>query len=291
MPVSFSKDGPLGAFDGFDAATNYQMVPVHDKREITVTTQNECLLEVSDPSVASMANFLRLGGPPFPTPSLTTDSITLPARSRVQFSILGKLVGHTELTFTETDTHSQLLLISVKSKLPKKYALCFLKDIRRATVRPKLEAEDMMKKVSQTFLQQANIDLQFSPPSTDVTVPRDLGNPLLLGKLDVRAAILNATPDNLFSLDIRVYCSWDVEDLRPVNKDTDLGITFGSSSFIQDGGAVNEVPMIFGHEVGHALGLNHNGNIDRLMFPTTDSRSSKLAQFEIDTVNQTGTVS
>ena len=288
MPVSFSKDGPLGEFDGFDPKTLYQMVPERDKRELTISTQANCLLEVQVPGVSTMANFISFSGPSFPKPSLTTSSISLPAKSKVQFSLMGVSVGHTELTITEAGTKvPQSLLISVKGRLQKKYSLCFLRDIRRATIRPKPEAQEMMDRVSRTYLQQTNVDLKLQPPLTDVVVTRDLGNPLFVGKADVINAIISATPAAFFLGDVIVYCCWDVEDLRPVN---DVGETRGKLSFIQDGGDPKFVaPLTFAHEVGHALGLDHNGNIKNLMFKSVDARSSKLSQFEIDTVNPSGT--
>jgi hypothetical protein len=290
VPVTFSKDGPLGDFDGFDSKTIYQMVPERDRRDLTISTLKDISLEISDPSVATMANFIRFSGPSFSTPSLTTSSISLPAKSRVQFSLIGVSVGHTELLISEADTGvPQSLLISVKRKVARKYALCFLRDIRRATIRPKTEAQGMMDKVRTTYLQQTNVDLQLLPPHTDVVVTKNLGNPLFVGNSGLVRAIIDATPAALFMADVIVYCCWDVEDRRPV-KDKADGVTSGKLSFVQDGGDPQFiVPLIFAHEVGHALGLDHTGNKNNLMFPSAD-RSSKLGQFEIDTVNTSGTV-
>jgi Matrixin len=169
----------------------------------------------------------------------------------------------------------------------KRYALCFLRDIRRATTRSQTEAKSMMDKVGKTYLQQTNVDLQLQPPQTDVVVGKNLGKPLFIGKKGVIPAILDATPDALILADVIVYCCWDVEDTRPANA---AGLTSGKLSFVEDGGDPRFVaPLTFAHEVGHALGLDHTGNRNNLMFPTLDARSSKLSQFEIDTVNTSGT--
>jgi hypothetical protein len=66
----------------------------------------------------------------------------------------------------------------------------------------------------------------------------------------------------------------------------------GHSCFVEDGGHPNDfvTRSTFAHEIGHALGLDHNGSANFLMFATTAARSSGLQQFEIDTANPSGTI-
>ena len=261
------------------------MVPVRDKREMGVITDaSDCLLRVADPAVASMANFRTSSGP-IPTPTLTVDDLPLPKNSRVAFSILGKRVGHTELRLEgQNGAVQNLLLVSVKDKVTKQFALCFLSDALRSTTRAKADAVAIMGPVATVFLNQANLDLKLLGQPTDVSVARNLGNPIRPAARGIVRDIIAATPASLFRGDIVIYCCWDVEDSRT------LGVTRGHICFVEDGGAPTDfaVRFVFGHEVGHALGLDHNGKIDHLMFATTDSRSSLLSQFEIDTINQTG---
>ena len=141
-----------------------------------------------------------------------------------------------------------------------------------------------MKLVERTFLQQANVELATSLPPADVVVPKDLRNPVRIDRPGVVRSILAETPAPLFgSSAIIIYSVWDASDHRP-----SVGITSGTLCFIDDAQLNdNEAALTFGHEVGHALGLSHNGK-HVLMAGDGISRSSKLAQFEIDTINQSG---
>jgi Matrixin len=265
------------------------MVPVRDKREMGVVTNSEdCLLRVNDPSVARLANFRNSSGSlPAPSP---TDRIILARKSQFAFSILGVSEGNTELVLEGADTKPTALLVSVKQRIVKRFALCFLSDIRRSTSRPKDDAATIMVGVAETYLQQANLELQAVALTTEVVVPLNLGNPLFVGRNQILFAISDATPAHLFTAaDVIVYCCWDVEDRRPLG---DLGITRGKRTFMQDGGNASDFQtrMTFAHEIGHAFGLKHNGNADSLMFPNDAARSSKLLQFEIDALNASGTI-
>ena len=92
MPAKFEK--PLiplfrDHIDGFDKKTQYQMMPVRDKREMGVVTDSEdCLLRVNDPSVARLANFWNSSG--LLPARAATDRIVLSRKSQVAFSILGR---------------------------------------------------------------------------------------------------------------------------------------------------------------------------------------------------------
>lgn len=288
MAIKFEKDGTDKEFDGFDPKTRYQMIPVGGARDISIITESDCVLEIKDPRVARMVTFISVSGPNFAKPALGIDKITLPAKSKVNFSLSGLSVGHTELSVSGPDGHLQeALLLSVKNPLVKKYALCFLRDIRRSTLRTKTEAQGFMNLVAKTFLQQANVDLQLLPPHADVVVPKDLNDPLVVSSKPVFTAIVDATPREVIAADILIYCCWDVIG----DSGAERAITKGFMCFVEDGGDPRKTaPLIFAHEVGHALGLEHSGNDKHLMFENTGARSSKLAQFEIDQVNPSGTV-
>jgi hypothetical protein len=287
--LKFQKfpDFPLGEFDGFDDKTGYQMVPVRDRREIGVVTEaTEMVLRCNDPSVAKFANF-RSGPTPLFPGALTLDQAKLPPRSRIAFSILGSKVGNTEVVLEKADGSDQTtLLISVKEKKLQRVNLCFLRDIRRSTRRPHLDAQEKMKLAAKTFLQQANIELTTTLPPEDVVVAGDLGNPIRTDKPGVLTSIIAATPARLFGgSDILVYSVWDASDNRP-----SVGITHGNLCFIDDQQLNDfEAALTFAHEIGHALGLGHNGR-HVLMAGDGISRTSKLSQFEIDTINRSGTV-
>jgi hypothetical protein len=211
--------------------------------------------------------------------------VALPPRTRVAFSIMGVAEGHADVVVEGADgTVKLLLLVSVKTKKKQAYNLAFLKDIRRSTNRSHADAQQKMKMVEQTFLHQANVELSTALPPTDVVVPKDLKNPVRIDQPGVMDSIIAATPAALFSNSaILVFSAWNAKDQR-----ASVGITTGNICFIDDV-QLNEFDagLTFGHEVGHALGLDHNGK-DVLMAGDGVSRSSRLVQFEIDTVNQSG---
>ena len=276
---------PSGEFDGFDNATGYQMVPVGDRREMGVVTEtDQVVLSSRHPSRARFAN-LRTSSGPLRTTEMTPDTVVLPPKSRVAFSIMGIAVGHADVVLEGLEGAVKvLLLVSVKEKRKQAYNLAFLRDIRRSTTRSHADAQQKMKLVEKTFLQQANVELSTSLPATDVVVPQDLKNPVRIDRPGVLSSIIGATPAPLFGNSaIIIYSVWDASDHRP-----SVGITSGNLCFI-DNAQLNdfEAALTFGHEVGHAMGLSHNGK-HVLMAGDGISRSSKLAQFEIDTINQTG---
>ena len=287
MPSKFEKESrpPLFEFDGFDRKSLYQMIPVQDRREMAVVTgPSGCLLRVNNPTIVTMANFRP--PVPFPKPGLTTDSVVLPKNTRVAFSLLGKIAGQTEAVVEEGGTIQDALLISVKDRIKKNYALCSLADIVHKSSRLKTDAKRVMQLVEKLYLQMANLKLELNGDVVDVVVPKNLGNPIFLTP-DVLSDIVKATPQSVVSgSQVTIYCCWDVDDIRPGDA---AGVTRGQFSLIDDAQTGNDATMTFGHEVGHALGLNHNGDRDHLMFATVAVRASRLSQFEIDSVNPSGT--
>ncbi len=280
MAMRFEKVGP--GFNGFDSRARYQMVPVRDRRDLMVVTEGSaCELNVQNTRVASLANFVLNGVTQTSVSTLT--SVAIPPRSRLQFSIMGKLVGMTMLTLDdEAGSPQQTWMVSVKELAKATYSLLFLEDRKRATTRPQAEAVSFMQGTEATFLKQANLQLTRTGDLATVKVARDLGNPL---DIDIALRpVIDATPSSFFTpKNIRVYCCWDVTDKTNPHAAHIIGITSGQTCFVEDG----STRFVFAHEVGHALGLVHTGTIEHLMFPEQQF-SSLLQQFEIDTINPTG---
>lgn len=298
MAAKFEKvqDPALGLFDGFDAKSFYQMVPVRGRREMGVVTDGaECILRSNNPSIARFANF-RSKTSGFRTVEQTPHIVKLPANSGIAFSILGLAVGHTEVILeTLGGDNLASLLVSVKSPVTKTFALCLLKDIRRESGFSASDVTKIMQRVSATYRQQANLNLNpLGPPSdvATVVVKKNLGNPLIPEKRSNLEAIVDETPAHLFGANMVIYGCWNIERLKGPQI---VGLQMGSMCFVENdgrGAASNTNTFTFGHEVGHALGLeHHNGDVDRLMFKEVVGRKSLLSQFEIDTINPSGTLS
>jgi hypothetical protein len=184
------------------------------------------------------------------------------------------------------------LLVSVKTKRVAPYAVYFLKDIRRSTTRSSTSVQPTMVGVRKLFLNYANVELKpMQPEYADVIVPRDLRNPLFLNRNlgsgeTVFKAILDATPNSPFlevasNGGVLVYCSWDVEDV------VTIGATKGKCAFVED---VTGSTDTFAHEIGHALGLEHNMSPAFLMCAASSGTDHLLSAGEIDKLNKSGAV-
>jgi len=196
-------------------------------------------------------------------------------------------VGHTELVLERPDGVPEAsLLVSVKSKVTKSFALCILADIRRSAGFLDVDMVRFMNGARKTYLQQANLELTQPGTVETVTVPRDLGDPLVLDKPGITDSIVEATPGRVFAANLVIYGCWNV-DLR---KERIVGLTLSNLCFVERSTNFFVTSITFGHEVGHGLGLDHNGDQDRMMFKDVSARSSRLSQFEIDTINSSGTV-
>jgi hypothetical protein len=125
MTARFEKDGE-NTFDGFDAKTKYQMVPVNDVREMTVVTENsQVTLSTDDPSIVQLADL-----DPSTSQWTVYNRLFLSPHTRRKFWIQANAPGPTTLNLTDAKTGLGLdvLLVSAKETLSKKYALLFLVD-------------------------------------------------------------------------------------------------------------------------------------------------------------------
>jgi hypothetical protein len=279
----------LRGFDGFDAAIAYQMIPTAGARGMGIITDARPIrLRSDNPAVVRMAN-IRVGGSPLPTSDITPSAVALPPNSRVTFQLVGIAKGQAAIVVEGPDGSidpSEALQVSVKDKLGKTYAIAFLRDIEHNTARTHDNAKRLMKLVETVYIQQANVELVFVPPESDVTVvSRKLGKKVQINDTKVLNDIMAVTPSSAFSRDIIIYCVWDSRDTRLITGAT----LFNRFCFVNDDPSDNESARTFAHEVGHALGLNHNGSENFLMSGNGIIRSSRLARFEIDTVNPSGT--
>jgi hypothetical protein len=173
----------------------------------------------------------------------------------------------------------------VKAKVTKRVAVRIVKDIRRKSTRSPGDAKALLREVGDLFLDQANVDLTIVGEPEEMLVQKDLQNPVALDK--ELTDIVNATPPA--AADLFVYCVWNVEDSRRPNQRA-AGLTNGTRSFVDDGLTFGSdvATQLFGHELGHALGLpDVPAQGDRLMF-RAKTGGLKLVREEIDAINPSG---
>jgi hypothetical protein len=275
---------PIDGFEFDFPRPAYQMVPHGGNRPMSIMTDgNDWLLARTTPAILRLQNFSgsRLISPP---PGQHGEFL-IPKFSRVDFDLHGETVGATELVlFDGKGTTSHVLRISVKPKILKRFAVFMLSDIRRSSTRTGQDVMAVMGIVRDLFLDQANLHLQSIGPPTGLLVMKDLNNPVLLDK--ELPDIQKATPAT--STDLFVYCVWNVEDSTKPNIRA-AGLTGGVRSFVDDGPVFpsDDATQAFGHEIGHALGLDHHGAADNLMFKSK-SGGLKLGRLQIDKINSFG---
>jgi|ERR1700738_1392152 hypothetical protein len=80
-------------FDGFDPKTPYQMVPVHNIRDVGIVAPDDCSISVDDDSIITLANVRTQSGL-MAIPGDVTNQISVSKNTRVQFSIVGKVSGN-----------------------------------------------------------------------------------------------------------------------------------------------------------------------------------------------------
>ena len=277
------SDGSPVVPDGFDLGTQYQMVPVGGSRKVLLFTDGNEWMMIT----GGAAGALRLTFPP--TPPVTTEVVSgltrfiIPKFAMLELTLGGESAGAADVILQPRDfSVTKSLRVSVKNKQQKKYAIRMLSDIRRSTTRTKADASAVMVRVSDLFLQQTNTELTPVGDPVDMTVSKDLGIPLFLDSGTNLSDIAKATPGAV--TDFWVYCTWDVAD--KVHGTSPVGETTGRMCFVEDGAAANTPKglQVFAHEIGHAFGLDHQLDADRLMFAHRNG-STRLTQLEIDKVN------
>jgi hypothetical protein len=305
--LSKGPDPKMGTFDGFDPKAVYQMIPVNGVRTgFKIVSAAEPLeIEIQPAAIARFNN--KRFSPGVPSPG-TNEFVSIGAATTFTFDLEGQAAGSAILVIRNSKGKSlESLLISVKAELPKTYSLCVLHDMRRRS--PWLPPNDptqpnpppadsvirpMMEKVKLTFRQQTNVILNEKGARLfEVNVnDRSLGDPIVLDaplaptNSTAASFIVSRTDSQAFGANFIVYFTWNIRTV----KDDVVGLNVNNVCFVEFNSVDrNENGLTTGHELGHALGLKHNGR-DLLMAGDGISRSSRLEQFEIDTVNPSGTV-
>lgn len=281
--------------DGQDQGASYQMVPQGGQRDlIMLTDRSPCVLSIQDSNKCLMKDFTFLDGggrvPDTPEPGRSVREVRLPPNATVRFSVMGNSIGFTGLKFVE-DSEFQIsssVTISVKPRKTVRFSLVFLADLIHKNVRGQIEPRFLMDVVKKIYLEQSNVDLQETGHLRDVTVLRDLGDPILASSDKVLDSIENATGDETFgTVDFIVYCCWNIERERGKNDTRGLKVNRNNKSYAfievaRSGFA--EQAHILAHEIGHVLGLGHTKE-NGLMFPNTNGKANRLFGGDIEVLN------
>jgi hypothetical protein len=167
-PSSGSSAGdPRLPTDGFDPSVPYQMVPLGGSRDLVVRTGDfKADLRLTKPNFATMTNFRILSqARPIPFPLPPPGFIVLPERSVVQFTLNGQAVGMTVLQ--GRDLPSGLppfkpdlnLLVSVKQRERREFAVCYLFDRINHDVGARRDFPGHFVAANDIFERQANINI------------------------------------------------------------------------------------------------------------------------------------
>ena len=298
-----------GLFDGFDPKTVYQMIPAGQLRTgFSITTDGEAVEVSIEPSGFATFAGPRTFNPPTNTP-VTDTLMRLGPKTTTTFNLFGKLAGQATLVIrNQAGKPLETLLISVKNQVAKSYSLSILNDRRRRSpwlppndpTAPNPPAPDsilrpMMNGVRKAFLDQANVLLSEKAAQIfECNVnDRDLGDPIVLNStvLDgtetksLSQIIVGKMPLGAFAADFRLIFTWGIRN----RKSDFVGLTIGTICYVEfNSNSMFENAVTTAHELGHAMGLMHNGR-DVLMAGDGITRSSRLEQFEIDTINTSGT--
>src|SRR2546422_1865562 len=277
--------------DGGDPPAAYQMVPLGGQRDLIVQTdKSPCVLTIQDSAKCIMRNF-RFFDSGAQLHAGSAHSMRLPPNARIRFSVEGTAAGFSGLSFVEDSEFLITSHMTISVKLPRRVSFCFvfLADLVHKNIRGQIEPRFLMDDVRKIFSEQANLDLQELGHMRDVTVLRNLGDPIITSDDRILDAIELATSEETFNtVDFIVYCCWNVEHVRGQSGTRGVGIDRFSTkkryAFIAAANAgFAEQVHVLAHEIGHVLSLSHTKD-NGLMFPTTAVKSNRLFGGDIEVV-------
>jgi hypothetical protein len=227
-------------------------------------------------------------------------------------ALWGRRPGRATINVVSADGRQLTKLeVSVRPKKPPiKIAMNFVKDIRSATRQVRRAwgdsnyrdvAAETMETLNEVFMPQANIPLTLHSARI-VTVNQDLGDVVWAAEdgvmhcaiYGIKTALSGAKPQSYkqektewnavvskrdASADINVFFVWGVESTGIAA--ALAGLAYKGDCLCQDVGRTIDGLMV-AHEVGHCLGLDHDGRADLLMNP--DGDGSRLTKTEIERI-------
>lgn len=288
MTVVFMDPSPLPN-KGFDAISQYQMVPAHGGvRGMGIWLQadepEDVIVYCADPNKAHLWGLYVIQG----HAAIQGSGYFIKRDSAIRFFIGGRDPGPTTLIVESvTGKPRGFLLLSVKSQLKMTYQVAVLSDPFH--VPPKdIVAQNLVDNMSgaaKLWLEQANVVLEKVGGIIDAIVPFDLGNSIVIDDPVNLAAIAKASltpqqvPANLF-----IYGTWD---LIYASSSTVIGSNTLNMCFVENQFVGRVGQLLCAHEVGHALTLPHSSQASGLlMSPLITNVTDRLDMWDVEMSNR-----
>jgi hypothetical protein len=322
MPAPFKEYNIDVAGDGFDPLIPYQMVPLNGSRDFTLQTGDlPAEIVLQQPNITSLSNFRVLRGSPAPFINLPgigqfAQRVVIPPRSVVRFALFGHAVGATVMNANDLPGNGApplrpgfALLVSVKAKEIRRFALCHVFDRVNVDTGERLDINAAFTAANAIIEEQSN----FNVVNIDGGIARSITMPATSGKtFDFVDAELNrrlirtfdATFPGVFGQTHAVIFVFKVP-LRHVffvkKKPTDKKRSkldpriLGFNQRAQFNGnlfnmvfigrlSARELPLleaVLAHEIGHSLGLAHLPEQDSPLIPKAKPGIGGRPQLEL----------
>ena len=275
--------------------SHYQMVPIGGTRELRMHVSGRVKL-LCDPKVCQFT----LGSlAPTHMAVLNHEAIT-----EYRLTLHPQGIGRTALVAVADPLKYpplDILVISVKKEATVTYNLHLLTDLRHPNGNKRTfdELNNMMQTVEKVYLKQANVRLH-KVQGNVLFIKDDFGDPIDMLKpppISVRTNVREVVLEKLRELGmtkerVNLISTWNLK-----NHTQDLhGFTPGFETagwaamcFLQkENDALGEASN-FAHELGHALGLAHDGHTVDFLMNGLGADSFKMSAADIDQLNPSGT--
>jgi len=295
-----------------DADESYQMVPVREFRQVAIpATPRRFVVSSMNSQIALL--FDKNRRTPIPNNRLVVQGST--GLSDTEFSIFGETSGRTQIViFGDGGVPESRMVVSVKRP---RFVTCgyfFLTD--KLTKKPEgIEGliRDASERIKALYLDQANIIIDNATTRELIIADFNLSTLEKRGDKQVKIIYLDfpfaGVPNTLdiesFLHDqvngrgggqnrVNVVAAWDLEYTPekartfPINGSTLVNRPPPNVCLVEVFPASEDNVCVWAHEIGHALGLDHQ-TTDGFLMSKVKGDSWRLRQAEIDHVNPSGT--
>jgi len=289
-PTSTDHDGS----DTRKDAPTYQMVPVGGSREMLVRVSGgEVIIFSVDTQVCEFG----LDSSPPSTAPANQVVLNHQAETERQLTLHGRSVGRTQLI--AVDLRGKILdrlTVSVKSERLVTYNVHCLQDLRRKTTRTLNDLNIIMLTVEKVYLRQANIRLQKVHERPMTFVPEDLGDPIDTGDRSTpvhERKVVKAIENTLERLGMKrqrvnFVSTWNLTSRNQDLLGQTLPVVGGMTCLVEAHDRALEEATTWAHELGHSLGLKHDGHPSFHLMNGTGQSSFMMSGVDIDEINDTG---